>query len=149
MKTLQIKSLARQRGFNILQAVLLVALSALGSVYIFNTYTDTSEAAKSNFAFEEVSNWLGAMTSIAATQGHVFTGMDQDDVLDRTSIPDAVNTYGLNITVAVATNNWQLTYPFEEASQCQYVLDRIIDHPGLSTTAPSCSADDELVAVIE
>jgi len=149
MKTLRAKSPKQQRGIGLLQVTLGLGILAVGSAYAFRSYTETSNTASNHFAFEEVSTWLGQMTNIGAANSHIYTGLDQDDVVDLSSIEDDVNLYGLDIVVAVATANWQITYPFPSAAACEYVESRVQNHPGLTTTAPACNASNQLVATIE
>ena len=149
MKNSSSLSLKKQRGFGLLQAALMIAIMAFGAVYAWRGYEEGLAATRSNSALEEVSRWLGYMTNIATQNAHVFTGLDADDVIAQTPISSATNLYGQTITVAVATNNWQFSYPFPDSSSCEYVEARVLGHPGLTTTAPACNASNVLVATVE
>lgn len=145
----QIKASSKQKGFSLIQAGLVVVVGGLATAYAFAQYERISLSARQNAAFEEVTGWLNEMAAIGVVNSHVYTGLTQADVLARSSIETTTNTYGLAITAAVSTSNWALTYPFLDASSCEYVESRILRHPGLTATAPACNATNQLVAVVE
>lgn len=140
---------SKQKGFSLIQAGLVVVIGGLATAYAFAQYERIALSTRQNAAFEEVTGWLNEMAAIGTVNSHVYTGLTQADVLARSSIDTATNTYGMAITAAVSTTNWALTYPFPDASSCEYVESRILRHPGLATTAPACNATNQLVAVVE
>ena len=139
----------RQRGL-ILQAALGIIILTAISVFAFQRFGEGQEQVVNNAAYEESVTWLSLMTEIGIIEGHVFTGLDQNTVVNRTTIEDATNIYGLTITAAVVANNWALTFSFPDAASCENVESRILDHPGLAATpVPACNGTNQLVATIE
>lgn len=144
-----IKLQRKQRGASLIQVALGLLVLTISGVFAFNQYQELQTSNRNNYAFEETSQWLGSMTNIGSLNAHVYTGLDADTVVDQTSIEDTTNIYGLAISTDIVTSNWQLTFPFPDAVACEYVLTRVVDHPGLASTAPTCNASNELVAVVE
>ena len=140
MKRITSQSLKKQLGIGLLQVAMAILILSVGAVYVWRAYEESLAASRTNFALEEVSRWLGHMANIASLNSHIFTGLTAASVLAQTPIENVTNLYGTTITAVGTASEWPLAYTFPDAKSCEYVEARIQNHPGLTTTAPSCNA---------
>lgn len=143
------KNFNKQKGYNLVQLGMYTILVSAGIAASAGVYQALSSDTSNTQALEEASTILNQMGSMGASNGHVYTGLLAADLIAETSIDDAVNVFGLTFSLAVATGDWELTYPFPDSSSCEWVESRIAGNPALNATAPACDVSNNLVATVE
>ena len=137
----------RQLGLSLQGTLLSLAIVAASSALVFTIFRGGSLTQMNQAAFSEVTMLLTTMYQVGVTRGFNYGSLTQADLIAETPLDNANNVFGTAFTIAVAAGNWQLTYTFPDNSSCQYVLQRINDHPGVTGT-PACAAG-VLTATVE
>ncbi len=141
----------RQIGANYLVGALIaLAIGGAAGIYMIAQGGEGGGEMMNQAAVDEVISWLNSMHMIGITRGFDYTGLDETDLIAETSIDDEANVFGIDIGVAVAAGNWQLTYTAPDAASCNYILQRIDEHQGLVAANPvACTAAGVLTATVE
>ena len=139
----------RQKGITLLDVLLGLGAGGLFATLLFGIYTVVTGTARGEIAYQEGISWLTTMSQIGSMEGHVYTGLTQTTVVERSAIEDAINTYGLAITAAPVGGNWLLTYNFPSQSECTAIMNRLDDHPGVAATPGAACATGVMTITVE
>ena len=151
------RMMRRDEGVTLPELGLYVAALALVGVVVAAGFGNFQSGFRTEQAFNEIMKVKAAaeVYRSAAAQGGSFTGITVEELSDNgynvepLDDGDDENTYGLDITLAVAGGGTDatLTYQFDSQEDCNQVHDRLEGTTGVKTL-PACTAASPSVMVM-
>lgn len=124
----------KQRGFTLIEFMVVIALIGLGLVLVVTQFGQANEANRTSTAIKNITSLAGGVSSFKGTRTG-YTGLSASGLLATNAVPDNMlgtanqitNVFGGAVTLAAATdtNQYTMTYATVPVGSCVEIASRV------------------------